>query len=360
MRLFKHELSSALAKVKGIVKKNDAFPALGSVLIADGYLTASDMSITIKIRLPGSETEKLLLPEKAFGLIRNLPDGEVELKSDGKTLTISMEGIRNRFQMGDPEDFSFDREIPPYSDAIRMPGQQLMKILSDVVDAASDETTTKTSAVCIQTSAEGLNAVALDGRRIAWNWIADQLKQSLELLVPKATIARIISMGITDDVYVTYDKANAIFMTDNYVVYSRLLDGKFFGYRKMFESRESTEEIEVGREAFLKALTRAKSCVEDKTPTILRISGDEMQMECSSTTSYYSETLPLTNIAVGSLAIAFDGSMLAEALKPFSAETVRLSFGGAKAPMVISAERTHLQALVLPVLARTDTGKPAE
>lgn len=47
MKIRKYELATAIDKVKSIVQKNEQFPALSGALVKDGYLTASNMEMTV-------------------------------------------------------------------------------------------------------------------------------------------------------------------------------------------------------------------------------------------------------------------------------------------------------------------------
>ena len=99
MKLKKYELVRAIDKVKSVVQKNPQRPALGGVLIKEGYVIAANNEITIQVKVEGADEESFILPAKAFDLIKNLPEGEVEVKCDEKyVVTIQMEKIKNSYQ----------------------------------------------------------------------------------------------------------------------------------------------------------------------------------------------------------------------------------------------------------------------
>ena len=77
MKVQKYEIARVIDKLKSIVQKNDQFPALGGILVKDGYLIASNSEITMKVKLEASEGSCFIIPMKAFDLIKNLPDGEI-------------------------------------------------------------------------------------------------------------------------------------------------------------------------------------------------------------------------------------------------------------------------------------------
>lgn len=56
MKVQKYEISRTIDKLKSIVQKNDQFPALGGVLVKDGYLIASNTEMTMQLKLEASKS----------------------------------------------------------------------------------------------------------------------------------------------------------------------------------------------------------------------------------------------------------------------------------------------------------------
>ena len=54
MKLKKYELVRAIDKVKSVVQKNPQRPALGGVLIKEGYVIAANNEITIQVKVEGA------------------------------------------------------------------------------------------------------------------------------------------------------------------------------------------------------------------------------------------------------------------------------------------------------------------
>lgn len=95
MRVTKAELVQKLNKIKGIVPKTTTIPALQSILVKDGYLIANNLEMTVKAKLEGTDGDLFLIPQKAFDLITNLPEGEVEITPKGKDgIAIKAEKLR--------------------------------------------------------------------------------------------------------------------------------------------------------------------------------------------------------------------------------------------------------------------------
>lgn len=101
MKIEKAELAQKINKLKSIVPKKTVIPALQDILVQDGYLIANNMELTVKAKIEGTDGESFIIPEKAFDLINNLPDGVVEIasKNTGESfyITIKMDKIKNKY-----------------------------------------------------------------------------------------------------------------------------------------------------------------------------------------------------------------------------------------------------------------------
>ena len=99
MKIQKTDLAQKLNKIKGVVPKKTTMPVLQGVLVRDGYLIANNMEMTIKAKIEGTEGEAFIIPERAFDLINNLPDGEMEISAAaGNIITIKADKIKNKYQ----------------------------------------------------------------------------------------------------------------------------------------------------------------------------------------------------------------------------------------------------------------------
>ena len=106
MKIQKTELAQKLNKIKGVVPKKTTMPVLQGVLVKEGYLIANNMEMTVKAKLEGAEDECFIIPERAFDLVSNLPDGEVDISVSAKnTITIKADKIKNKYQTMAPAQF---------------------------------------------------------------------------------------------------------------------------------------------------------------------------------------------------------------------------------------------------------------
>ena len=169
MLVKKYEITRGIDKLKSIVQKNDRFPALGGILVKDGYLIASNTEITIKVKLEASVGEHFIIPLKALDLIKNLPDGDVEIRSTEQNEVIIKTGsIKNKYQSMDPEEFAFDVKEDEENPGVILDGKKIMEAMGHVVFAASDNIANKQmTGVYFDGRKTEMKLVALDGHVIA-------------------------------------------------------------------------------------------------------------------------------------------------------------------------------------------------
>lgn len=347
MKIEKTELAGKIAKLKNVVPKKTNIPALQGILVKDGYLTASNLELTVKTKIEVAEGEIFLIPAKAFDLIGNLPDGEVEI-TPGKNHTIMIKAvkIKNKYHTLDPETFPVSG-MPGEDDKETTIDSGLllasMKRVSYAIPAQASSPTMST--LCLRAEEGMLNFVGLDGHVLAWDRTG--YEGNFELLIPKNTVEKLLSIGLSGDVTVKHNKNGAAFITEDYEVYTRIVDGEYFKYEKMFN--QMPVHTEVARMEFLEAVMRAKMCIEEKRPARFEISGSEMNISIKDSTTDYNEMVFLKKKLEEPLTIGFDARLVAETLKAFDCENVKIQMASPKMPMIVEAEDSDFKAIVFPV-----------
>lgn len=353
MKIDKNELSKKIGQLKGIVPKSTTIDALQGVLVKDGYLIASNTELTVKAKLEGIGEESFIIPAKSFELIGSLPAGELMLECSQEVVTLQMGKIKNKFKTHPAEQFVYDRQSFSGEEIASVSAEHLKTAISHVLYAIPTASGNKTMDGMYFEGAGGrLNLVGLDGHRIAWDCI--DLDAEFKFIVPKTAVEKLQQLDLQGDVKISYDKNGALFETEDYEVYTRLIEGTYFAYTKMFQYGEINTAIE--KRALLEAINRAKLCgaQEDKAPVLLDVKGTTIQITYKNSLADYHEEVQ-TQMDVGEgLKIAFDPKLLLECLKAFSCENVSVSFLSAKMPAIIKAEDSDMTALVLPVNFKED------
>lgn len=343
----KAELAQKINKLKGVVPKKTNAPVLQGILVKDGYLVANNLEVAVKAKIEGADGEFFIIPAKAFDLINNLPEGEVEIvPGKGKTITIKAENIKNKYQTLDPEEFPVSEVQEDGGSEITVSGKMLvesMRRVSYAIPAQHDNAAM--TAMCLQAEGGKLNFVGLDGHVLAWDKV--DYDGEFTLLIPKTTVERIISLGITGEAAIRHNKTSAVFVTDEYEIHTRLVAGNYFKYQQMF--REFPLSTSVSRDEFLDAMVRAKMCAEERCPVRLELSGAAMNISIKGSTSDYSEMVSLEEEMPEDIIIGFNPRLVVEALKVFDCGYVGISLNGPKMPMIVKAGDSDFKSMVLPV-----------
>lgn len=319
MKLKKYELVRAIDKVKSVVQKNPQIPALGGVLVKEGYAIAANGEMTIQVKLEGTEEESFIIPMKAFDLIKNLPEGDVEITCDDKdVVTIQMEKIKNSYQSFPAESFMYDKTETGKEQGIVLPGALLMEAVSHALYAAADKSPGRPELEGIYLEGEGdnLNLAATDGHVMCWDQIhAISGVSGLKLIVPKTAAKKLTSMGMDDDITLSYDANGAIFKTDTYLIRTRIRDGKYVPYQKMFVNMENYAIV--NREELIGAMTRAKMCTDESVPAEFDIDGEEINVILQDKVTNYREKIMLKSPIEKPIRACYDNLLGTEEIRGY-------------------------------------------
>jgi len=346
VKIQKEELAKKLNKIKGVVPKRTSMPVLQGVLVMDGYLIANNMEMTVKVKIDGIEGETFIIPERAFDLINNLPEGEIEISATAReSITIKANKIKNKYQTMSPENFPLTA-VQAEGSELTIRADTLLESIKHVSYAVPAQgANAAMTSMCLQAAGGQLSFVGLDGHVIAWDRV--NYDGEFELLIPKNTVDRLKSIGLSGDVQIKHNNTGAVFITEEFEVYTRLVEGAYFKYQSMF--KELPIHTVVSRQELLDAMTRAKMCTEERCPVRFEIEGECLNLSIKDKTTDYHETVALKEKMADALTIGFDARLVLETLKAFSCNNVGVSFGGPKLPMIIEAEDGGFKAIVLPV-----------
>ena len=346
MKIQKTELAQKLNKIKSVVPKKTTQAVLQGILVKDGYLIANNMEMTVKAKIEGTEGESFIIPERAFDLINNLPDGEMEIKVTSKdTITIKADKIKNKYQTLDAELFPVTA-VQEEGNELTIPAEMLLESMKRVAYAVPAQGKTAVMmSMCLQATGGQMNFVGLDGHVLAWDRV--DYEGEFELLIPKNTVEKLKSLGLSGEVQIKHNKWGAVFATEDFEVYTRLIEGEYFKYRSMF--KEFPIHTVVSRSDLLDAMVRAKMCTEEKCPVRFEMSGNTLSLSIKDKTTDYNETVELQEDMSKEMTIGFDARLVLETLKAFDCDNVGLSLEGPKMPMIVEAEDSDFRTIVLPV-----------
>lgn len=349
MKIDKTEFAQKLNKIKGVVPKKTTMKALQGILLMNGYLIANNMEMTIKAKIEGTADESFIIPDRAFDLINNLPDGEIEITQTGDNqIIIKADKIKNKYQSLDAASFPImdqDNEGSEFT----IKSEVLLESIRRVAYAIPAQATTPSmTTMCLQATGGKLNFAGLDGHVLAWDKV--DFDGDFTLLIPKNTVEKLKSIGLSGDVKIKHNKTGAIFVTDEFEIYTRVVDGQYFKYQQMFG--DMPLHTVVSRMQLMDAMTRAKMCTAEKSPVHFNVGGNSLALSINDGMTDYHETVDLQEEISEPIVIGFDARLVLETLKAFDCENVGLQFSNPTHPMMVEAEDSDFRTLVLPVKIR--------
>lgn len=347
MKIQKTELAAKLNKIKGVVPKKGTNAVLHNVLVKDGYLTASDMAMTVRAKLGEAGQENFLIPERAFDLIENLPKGEVEISAGrDNAMEIRADKIKNSYDTMDPLMFPGINDLEE-GEELTVDAAVLLESIKRVAYAIPAQAPNNVlTAMCLCAEDGQLNFVGTDAHVLAWDTVA--FDGNFRLLIPKNTVDKLKSLGLSGEVQIRHNKTQAVFITKEFEIYTRLIEGEYLRYQNMF--RELPIHTVASRAALLDAMTRAKMCTEERSPVRFELQGELLNLSIKDRTTDYHETVELQEKLAEPLTIGFDAKLVLETLKAFECDNVGISFDSPKMPMIIEAEDSDFKVMVLPVV----------
>lgn len=346
MRIQKAELAQKLNKIKGVVPKVTTMPVLRGILVADGYLIANSMEMTVKAKLEGTEGESFIIPERAFELINNLPDGEIEISVNDKNyITVKADKIKNKYQTMDPAEFPV-APVEESGEEFQIDSDILLESMKRVAYAIPAQARNQTmTAMYLHASDGQLNFVGLDGHVLAWDKV--NFDGNFKLLIPKNTVDKLKTLGLSGEVRIKHNENGAFFITDEFEVYTRLINGEYFNYKNLFT--ELSLHTVASKMGLLNAMNRARMCTAEKLPVKFEIKDRNLNLSIKDSITDYSETVSLQEALEQEITIAFNAKLVLETLKAFDCDNVGISLEGPKMPMIVEAEDSDFRAIVLPV-----------
>ena len=275
----KNTILREISIAQDIISSRNALSILSNVLLeADNNtltLKATDLKvgfetkIPVEVSTPGSTT---IFCEKFLGILRSLPEGEIEFEQVEQRLVIRPLFKKIDFQL---KIITSDKypELQSVSEDkyFSIPQQDIIEMISQTIFAISDdETRYFMNGVYLEQQEGNLVMVATDGRRLSY--ISRKFEQNIQdfdgVIVPPKILGLIKKLASGEgDLSVAVTEKNLFVQFDNQKISSNLIEGQFPNYKRVIpESQEYN--LTVKKDELLNALKRVSLLVELKSRRI--------------------------------------------------------------------------------------------
>ena len=265
----KSVLENMLIHVQPFLEKKDtsqitshvSFEVQGTKLVVKatdyevGLVIESDQ---VSVEMSGSITAN---GKKLLDIIRILKDGEVILETVQNILHIQQARSNFKLPTFDAKDFP---SFPDYSDKprIQIDSQLLIESLKKITPSTdTNNPKFELNGALIDIKNEGINFVSTDTRRLAIVNVTNTNETELSIIVPKKAIIEIQKLFF-NNIEIFYDETYLIIKSDQYLFFTKLINGKFPDYTRIIPKEIS------------KSLSLPKAQMIDAIKQITTISND--------------------------------------------------------------------------------------
>ncbi|MBT3273775.1 MAG: DNA polymerase III subunit beta [Spirochaetales bacterium] len=276
----KADILKEISVAQEIISSRNSLSILSNVLIEanDSVLTikATDLKVSFETSIPVETTEPgttTVFCDRFLGILRSLPDGDIEFEQQDQRLDIRPLYKKIDFQLKSIAGDKFP-ELQEISDDsyFELPQKDVLEMINQTVFAVSDdETRYFMNGVYMENIDGKLIMVATDGRRLSFisKPIDENIASFEGVIVPPKILSLIrklasgegnISLAVTDK--------NIFAKFDSQRLSSNLIDGQFPNYNRVIPETQDYDLI-VDKSELVDALSRVSLLVEQKSRRIL-------------------------------------------------------------------------------------------
>ncbi len=328
--------------------KMEAYGEEVTLLATDGELSISK---TIKAEI--FEEGEVCVPGKLFAdFLGKLSTEEVTVATAERGLEIRYRDAATCLQTLPAEEFP-RLNLGIGERSVAMKQGELKRIVAKTVFCCAVDDSRPILKGCLMVFGDRLEAVALDGYRLALAY-ADIVSKSEEsrVICPARTLVEISRMLTQDEEEITLYTGGGMLLvrTDDMTLLSRLYNGEFIRKENVIP-RSYTTIVTVNRDELISSVERAAVLIRtDKNNLItLDVSGGLVKISSVSDFGNVFETVSAKTEGVDTV-ISMNAKFLLDALKALDEEEATISFNGPISPFILqNAEEKEGLYLILPV-----------
>ena len=355
----KSQIVDSLQNAAAVAERRQTIPILANLKLkaVSGKLevTATDLEIQVKTFCElinvEEEGETTVSARKMSELCRSLPDTEnvdFELK-DGK-LSVSSNNFHGDFATISADDFP-ELEVNEEQESTEVQSSALKRILLKTsFSMASQDVRYYLNGLLLELSGGELKGVATDGHRLALS-SSETKGNGVEMrnILPRKAVLELAKLLPAEDspIKMLIGPTYIGIKTENLSFASKLIDGKYPDYEKVFPSGEPLPLI-VGKETLQSALSRASVLSNEKYRGVrfelskgaLKLTANNPEQETAE------EVLEVDYKGVG-LEVGFNIGYLIDVLGSLEEETVKFEFYGEDLSCVIKEPNSDKEVYVI-------------
>ncbi|MCD6162766.1 MAG: DNA polymerase III subunit beta [candidate division Zixibacteria bacterium] len=361
----KAKLNTAVSRLQSIVPPKSTIPILSNILFdlqgdkLELKATDLDVSMTSTIDVEVLDKGSITVPAKVFSeIVKELPDYELEIIASENRMEIKCGSGTYKLSGFSAEDFPKLPDIHP-GRQIKIKAQSFYEMIKKVLFAVSkDETRPALNGVLWHTSENGLNLVATDGHRLAKITRTDIKITGYkeDIVIPPKILDNLIKLTSDDtgEIGVILNENSIVFMLEDAVITSRLLEGPYPNYEQVVP--KDNDKIMLVEKELLQAAVRRVSILSNSLTRQVKFAIANDNLELSATNFDFGgeakESLKVS-YSEEELDIGYNANYILDVLKQIDGDEVQFELSNSTTATVIkpqtSSENETNLFLIMPL-----------
>ena len=355
----KSQIVDSLQNAAAVAERRQTIPILANLRLkaVSGKLevTATDLEIQIKtysnLLSVEEEGETTVSARKMSELCRSLPDAEnVDFALKEGKLTVSSKNFNGDFATISADDFP-ELEVNEDQEKTEISSGALKRILTKTAfSMASQDVRYYLNGLLLELAGGELKGVATDGHRLALSSVGAK-GNGLEMrnILPRKAVLELSKLLSADDssIEMLVGPTYIGVKTENLSFSSKLIDGKYPDYEKVFPSGEPSPML-IGKETLQSALSRASVLSNEKYRGVrFELSKGELKLTANNPEQESAEEVLEVDYQDAELEVGFNIGYLIDVLGSIEDETVKFEFYGEDSSCVIKEPGSESEVYVI-------------
>ncbi|MBC8400923.1 MAG: DNA polymerase III subunit beta [Candidatus Marinimicrobia bacterium] len=315
---------------QNIINRKSALPILEQICIRDGYIIATDLETTVRMRIDAGINYTIPLTLLKTILKVRPKKLEVEVFEENKVV-ITYDTRRITFESLDTDEFP---ALPSgrFRAVGQWPKEVIRKLYEQLSFASTDELKPALTGVYLHQN-KVLTSCATDGHVLRWIKNVDQgtlskLKNNFTGIIPRKSL-QILSRIVKGNVNAAASKTHLrLKLNKDTEVFTRLIDGKYPDYKSVIPS-EFSGSARLDRTALQALITDALPFVNRETKLgAFTVNGDlAVSVEDEERNIQWDSVLPINTQSGKNITIGLNLAYLEKILKCLSTDEVLWQYG---------------------------------
>lgn len=358
--LARTELADAISIINRGLSSRTTLPILSGVLFTatgdDLILNSTDLDVSVKttVKARVDQPGSTVLPGRLIGdIVRTLPEGAVEIKTDGSSAKVVCGTSSFTLKTLSPEEFPRFPEVDVETE-ISLESRLFITMVQKVARAVSkDETRPVLTGALVEVGDGKVTMVSTDSYRLCLTETAEEEEsRRFSAVIPGRALEDVAKLVTTSDrVRIASAHNQIVFVFSETTFITRRIEGVFPNYKQLLPSDHETR-VTVDREEVLSAVRRVSLMAQHSAPIRVTVSPEERTLVLSAQTHDVGDATEVieADIEGQPVEMAFNHAYLTDGITGADSDSIMLDIISPMKPGVIRAgEEIVYTYLLMPV-----------